>query len=100
MNQEQRNRLVVLRKAQKWLITQAEGDACVVHGLEGRGKGQDAKIYLIYMIDDATGKLAARFLREYLETHGRPMAFYADKASSRRWSRPRLARHRPILTSS
>ena len=60
--------------------------------LEGRGQGQDAKIYLIHMIDDATSKLTARFvrgdsteanmglLREYLETHGRPMAFYTDKA--------------------
>jgi len=44
------------------------------------------------MINDATSKLAARFvrgdsteanmglLREYLETYGRPMAFYTDKA--------------------
>lgn len=61
--------------------------------LEGRGKGLDAVIYLIHMIDDATSRLTARFvrsdsteqnmglLREYLESHGRPLAFYTDTAS-------------------
>lgn len=61
--------------------------------LEGRGKGLDAKIYLIHMIDDATSRLTARFvrgdsteanmglLREYVEAHGRPLAFYTDKAA-------------------
>jgi transposase len=56
--------------------------------LEGRGE----KIYLVAMIDDATSRLFARFvrhdstaenmrvLREYLERFGRPMAFYTDKA--------------------
>ena len=51
------------------------------------------KLYLIHMIDDATGELAARFVRHdsteenmrllwrYLEQHGRPVAFYTDKAS-------------------
>src|SRR5437764_3819811 len=57
--------------------------------LEGRGE----KLYLIHMIDDATSGLMARFVRHdsteenmrllwtYLERHGRPVAFYTDKAS-------------------
>jgi transposase-like protein len=56
--------------------------------LEGRGE----RIYLISMIDDATSRLLARFvrhdsseenrrlLRTYLEQFGRPLAFYTDKA--------------------
>jgi transposase len=57
--------------------------------LEGRGE----KLYLIAMIDDATSRLFARFvrhdsteenmklLRSYLEKFGRPLMFYTDKAS-------------------
>jgi hypothetical protein len=57
--------------------------------LEGRGE----KLYLIAMIDDATSRLFARFVRHdtseenmrlvwsYLEKFGRPVAFYVDKAS-------------------
>ena len=57
--------------------------------LEGRGE----KLYLIHMIDDASSELTARFVRHdsteenmrllwsYLEKHGRPVAFYTDKAS-------------------
>ena len=57
--------------------------------LEGRGE----KLYLIKMIDDATSRLFCRFVRHdsteenmrllwsYLERHGRPLAFYTDKAS-------------------
>jgi hypothetical protein len=57
--------------------------------LEGRGE----KLYLIAMIDDATSRLLARFVRHdstaenmkllwsYLEKYGRPLAFYTDKAS-------------------
>jgi hypothetical protein len=57
--------------------------------LEGRGE----KLYLIVMIDDATSRLWARFvrhdstaenmklLRSYLEKFGRPIAFYTDKAA-------------------
>ena len=56
--------------------------------LEDRGE----RIYLISMIDDATSRLFARFvrhdtseenrllLRSYLEQYGRPLAFYTDKA--------------------
>jgi transposase len=56
--------------------------------LEGRGE----TIYLISMIDDATSRLCARFVRHdtseenmrllwaYLERFGRPLAFYTDKA--------------------
>src|SRR5664280_3356283 len=57
--------------------------------LEGRGE----KLYLNAMIDDATSRLFARFVRHdsteenmkllwsYLEKFGRPVAFYTDKAS-------------------
>jgi transposase len=57
--------------------------------LEGRGE----KLYLIAMIDDASSRLFARFVRHdsteenmkllwsYLEKFGRPLAFYTDKAS-------------------
>lgn len=57
--------------------------------LEGRGP----TIYLIHMLDDATSELTARFvdsdsteenmrlLSAYVERHGRPLAFYTDKAS-------------------
>jgi transposase len=56
--------------------------------LEGRGE----TIYLISMIDDATSRLLARFVRHdtreenmrllwaYLERFGRPLAFYTDRA--------------------
>ena len=57
--------------------------------LEGRGE----KLYLIAMIDDATSRLLARFVRHdsvaenmkllwtYLARYGRPLAFYMDRAS-------------------
>jgi transposase len=57
--------------------------------LEGRGE----QIYLMAMIDDATSRLWARFVRHdsteenmkllwsYLEKFGRPLTFYTDKAS-------------------
>jgi transposase len=57
--------------------------------LEGRGE----KLYLIAMIDDATSRLFARFVRHdsteenmklvwsYVERFGRPLSFYTDKAS-------------------
>jgi biotin operon repressor len=57
--------------------------------LEGRGEA----ILLINMIDDATSRWFARFvnsdstvenmnhLERYLKTHGRPLAYYTDKAS-------------------
>lgn len=58
--------------------------------LEGRG---GERIYLIWMIDDATSRVLARFVPHdsteenmklaqlYLERFGRPQAFYTDKAS-------------------
>ncbi len=72
--------------------------------LEGRGE----KLYLIHMIDDATSELTARFVRHdsteenmrllwsYLERHGRPVAFYTDKASLFRTA-PKTARDRKDL---
>lgn len=68
--------------------------------LEGRGAEQ---LYLIAMIDDATSRLWARFalhdsteenmqlLETYLQRHGRPAAFYTDKASLFRTA-PKTAR--------
>jgi hypothetical protein len=56
-------------------------------------EGRDEKLYLIAMIDDATSRLFARFVRHdstdenmrllgsYLEKFGRPVTFYTDKAS-------------------
>jgi hypothetical protein len=70
--------------------------------LEGRGE----QLYLIAMIDDATSRLFARFVRHdstaenlkllwsYLEKFGRPVAYYTDKASmfrtaeKRTWDEP------------
>jgi transposase InsO family protein len=64
--------------------------------LEGRGQ----EPYLIVMIDDATNRLAARFVRHdsteenlrmlktYLERWGRPGAFYTDKAGLFKVNRP------------
>jgi len=63
-------------------------DTCVHDWLEGRGE----QISLISMIDDATSRLFARFVRHdssaenrrllgaYVERFGRPLAFYTDKA--------------------
>ena len=69
--------------------------------LEGRGE----KLYLIAMIDDATSRLTAGFvrhdsteenlqqLRRYVEQHGRPVAVYTDKASLFQIT-PRAIHHR------
>ena len=71
-------------------------DTCEHDWLEGRGE----KLYLIAMLDDATSRLLARFVRHdsteenlrllgtYLEGHGRPLAFYTDKASLFETHRP------------
>ncbi len=72
--------------------------------LEGRGE----RLYLIHMIDDATSELTARFvthdsteenmrlLKTYLETNGRPAAFYTDKASLFQTA-PKIARDQKEL---
>jgi hypothetical protein len=64
-------------------------DTSTHNWLEGRGE----KIYLIKMIDDATSRLFARFVRgdstaenmdvceQYLLRFGRPLEFYTDKAT-------------------
>jgi hypothetical protein len=69
--------------------------------LEKRGE----KLYLISMIDDATSRLHARFVKHdsteenmrllwsYLERHGRPISFYTDKASLFQTS-PKIPRDR------
>lgn len=72
--------------------------------LEGRGP----KLYLIHMIDDATSELTARFVRHdsteenmrllgsYLAQHGRPRAFYTDKAALFQTA-PKIARDQQAL---
>jgi len=64
-------------------------DTSIHEWLEGRGE----EMVLINMIDDATGRWFARFatsdstvenmslLERYLRQHGRPVAFYTDKAA-------------------
>jgi len=64
-------------------------DTSVHDWLEGRSE----RLYLIAMIDDATSRVLARFVRcddaeqnmrfvwTWLESYGRPLAFYTDKAS-------------------
>jgi len=66
-----------------------QGDPSEHDWLEGRGE----RLYLIAMIEDATSRLLARFvrqdsteenrklLRSYVEKFGRPVTFYTDKAS-------------------
>ncbi len=79
--------------------------------LEGRGED----LYLISMIDDATSRLFARFVRHdsseenrrllgsYLEQFGRPLAFYTDKAGmfqvavKSKPQEPREGRDRPAM---
>src|SRR5438128_6819853 len=73
--------------------------------LEGRGE----QLYLIAMIDDATSRLFARFVRHdstaenlkllwsYLEKFGRPVAFYTDKASMFRTTEKRKRDERGVL---
>jgi hypothetical protein len=72
--------------------------------LEGRGP----KLYLISMIDDATSRVHARFvmhdsteenmrlLWSYLESYGRPVSFYTDKASLFQTA-PKIARNQKAL---
>ncbi len=72
--------------------------------LEGRGE----RLYLIHMIDDASSELTARFvtsdsteqnmrlLWSYLEQHGRPLAFYTDKASHFQVT-PKTSRHMSLV---
>jgi hypothetical protein len=72
--------------------------------LEKRGE----KLYLISMIDDATSRLHARFVKHdsteenmrllwsYLEQKGRPVSFYTDKASLFQTT-PKIARdYKPV----
>lgn len=69
--------------------------------LEKRGE----KLYLISMIDDATSRIHARFVKHdsteenmrllwsYLEQYGRPLSFYTDKAALFQTA-PKIARER------
>lgn len=79
----------LMRPRRSRLGALVQWDTSVHDWLEGRGE----KLYLIVMIDDATSRLFARFVRHdsteenmkllwsYLEKFGRPLAFYTDKAS-------------------
>jgi transposase len=83
------NRAHIWRPRRSRLGELVQWDTSEHDWLEGRGE----KLYLIAMIDDATSRLLARFVRHdttaenmkllksYLEKFGRPLAFYTDKAS-------------------
>ena len=90
---QRRKRTIV--KVHQWRERRAcfgeliQWDTSVHNWLEGRGE----RLYLIAMIDDATSRVLAlfvrhdsseenlRLLRQWLERYGRPLAFYTDKAA-------------------
>jgi transposase InsO family protein len=88
-NEQKVNAVHVWRPRRSRLGELVQWDTSEHDWLEGRGE----KLYLIAMIDDATSRLFARFVRHdtteenmkllwsYLEKFGRPLAFYTDKAS-------------------
>ena len=99
-----------VEKVHQWRVRRScrgelvQWDTSEHNWLEGRGE----KLYLIHMIDGATSELTARFVRHdsteenmrllwrYLERHGRPVAFYTDKASLFRTA-PKIARDQKEL---
>src|SRR5208337_871220 len=88
-NKQKVNAVHVWRPRRSRLGELVQWDTSEHDWLEGRGE----KLYLITMIDDATSRLFARFVRHdsteenmkllwsYLEKFGRPLTFYTDKAS-------------------
>jgi len=102
-----RRRRVRIEQAHVWRARRArygellQWDSSEHDWLEGRGE----ELYLIAMIDDATSRLSARFvrhdsteenlkqLRSYMVQHGRPVAVYTDKASLFQIA-PRAIHHR------
>jgi len=96
-----------VEQAHVWRVRRArygelvQWDSSEHNWLEGRGE----KLYLIAMIDDATSRLTAGFvrhdsteenlrqLRRYIEQHGRPVSVYTDKASLFQIA-PRAVHHR------
>ncbi len=88
-NKEKVKKVHVWRPRRSRLGELVQWDTSEHDWLEGRGE----KLYLIAMIDDATSRLFARFVRHdsseenmkllwsYLEKYGRPLALYTDKAS-------------------
>jgi transposase InsO family protein len=88
-NKEKVKQVHVWRPRRSRLGELVQWDTSEHDWLEGRGE----RLYLIAMIDDATSRLFARFVRHdsteenmkllwsYLEKFGRPVAFYTDKAS-------------------
>jgi len=88
-NKEKVKKVHVWRPRRSRLGELVQWDTSEHEWLEGRGE----KLYLIAMIDDATSRLFARFVRHdsteenmkllwsYLEKYGRPLALYTDKAS-------------------
>lgn len=89
VNKEKVQQVHVWRPRRSRLGELVQWDTSEHDWLEGRGE----KLYLIAMIDDATSRLFARFVRHdsteenmkllwsYLEKFGRPLAFYTDKAT-------------------
>jgi transposase len=88
-NEQKVNGVHIWRPRRSRLGELVQWDTSEHDWLEGRGE----KLYLIAMIDDATSRLFARFVRHdsteenmkllksYVEKFGRPLAFYTDKAS-------------------
>jgi transposase len=88
-NEQKVNDVHIWRPRRSRLGELVQWDTSEHDWLEGRGE----KLYLIAMIDDATSRLFARFVRHdsteenmkllksYVEKFGRPLAFYTDKAS-------------------
>src|SRR5580693_5525652 len=88
-NEQKVNAVHVWRPRRSRLGELVQWDTSEHDWLEGRGE----QLYLIAMIDDATSRLFARFVRHdsseenmkllwsYLEKFGRPLSFYTDKAS-------------------
>src|SRR5580692_918145 len=88
-NKEKVKQVHVWRPRRSRLGELVQWDTSEHDWLEGRGE----RLYLIAMIDDATSRLFARFVRHdstgenmkllksYVEKYGRPLAFYTDKAS-------------------
>jgi transposase len=86
---EKVNQIHVWRPRKERFGEMVQWDTSTHDWLEGRGE----TVYLIAMIDDATSRLFARFVRHdsteenmrllgsYIERYGRPLKVYTDKAS-------------------
>jgi transposase len=103
-NKRQPERVHVWRERRARFGELVQWDTSEHDWLQGRGE----RLYLIHMIDDATSRLRARFvrhdsteenlrmLRGWIEQHGRMLGCYTDKASLFRTT-PKIARDQKQL---